>query len=230
MATTYKNPGSKAFSWSYSKLKNYASCPKRHYEIEIAKSVKEEESDNLKWGDQVHAGMHKRLQDNIPLPEAMESYEEWAVKLQRAGGKFFFEQKYAIDQMMQPVAWFDKQAWFRTIADVLIVNGPVARAVDWKTGKVQEDSLQLALISAVIFSHYQDVQAIRTEFVWLAHDAVTREDFKRTDLPKIWAQAMPRVKEYQHAVTTMAFPPKPGGLCKKYCPVTSCPFWGKGGR
>ena len=112
-------------------------------------------------------------------------------------------------------------------ADVLIVNPPVALAIDYKTGKVLEDSQQLALMAACVFAHYPAVQAIRTEFWWLKEDATSRDDFRRSDMPEMWRGIWPRIVALKQAHDTMTFPPKSGGLCKRYCPVVSCPYHGK---
>ena len=32
----------------------------------------------------------------------------------------------------------------------------------------------------------------------------------------------------EEAYRTTTYPPKPSGLCSSYCPVTSCPYHGKG--
>jgi len=225
--TTYHRP--KAFSWSFSKLKNYAACGRKYYETEVAKNFKEAESDILKWGNAVHGALAQRLlPGGVALPVGMQEYEPWALKIEKVPGKRFVEQNYALNESLQPVEYFARDAWYRTRADVVVVDGPIALAVDWKLGKITEDSQQLALMAACVFAYYPDVQAIRTEYVWLKDDATTRENFKREDLPKIWLNVMPRVKQLKHAHDTMSFPEKPSGLCRNYCPVTTCQYHGVG--
>lgn len=225
ITTTHTKP--KSFSFSYSKLKNFASCPHRYYKVDVLREIKEAESEQLKWGNQVHDALAKRVGNKSPLPKGMEQFEDLATRVENVPGQVMVEQKLAIKADFGPTAWFDKQAWFRAIADVLIVNGDVALAIDYKLGKILEDSQQLALLSACVFAHYPDVHAIRTEFWWLKDDAVSRADFKRTDMPAVWNNVLPRVKELQHAHETLTFPPRPGGLCRSWCPVTSCLHHGK---
>jgi hypothetical protein len=55
------------------------------------------------------------------------------------------------------------------------IAGPVALIVDWKTGKVLENSEQLALMAQCVFAHFPQVMKVRSEFVWLQFDATTRE-------------------------------------------------------
>jgi len=224
--TTYNKP--KSFAWSYSKLKNYDTCPKRYYEVDVTKNFKENESEALKWGNAVHAALHQRLlPGKVSLPEGMQQYEPWAKKVEDVTGELFVEQQYALNEMLQPVTWFAKNAWVRSIADAVKIDGSKALAVDWKLGKIVEDSQQLALMAACIFSHYPDVQSVDTLFVWFKEDAKTHEKFLRADIPKIWLSIMPRVKQLKHAHDTNAFPTKPSKLCRAYCPVVTCEYHGR---
>jgi hypothetical protein len=99
--------------------------------------------------------------------------------------------------------------------------------LDWKTGKILEDGVQLALMAACVFAHHPQIQKLRTEFVWLKEDATTRADFTREDMVKVWAGVLPRVEVLEKAYKTTDFPPTPNNLCRKWCPVTSCPYHGR---
>lgn len=227
--TTYNKP--KAWSWSFSKLKNYETCPKRHYHVDVARDVREPESEELRFGNQLHDLMAKRLgPDRTPLPHGWEKYEPYAAKVDlprnHPTGKLLVEQKLAITKDYAPCDWRSNEAWYRGIADVLKIIGPVALLVDWKTGKVSEESQQLVLAAACVFAHHPQVQKIRAEFVWLKFDATTREDINREDMPMMWANIMPRIAELQAANEKTIYPPKPGGLCRRYCPVKQCPHNG----
>jgi hypothetical protein len=126
------------------------------------------------------------------------------------------EQQLAITKDFGPTEWFGRDAWYRGVADVIKIAGPVAAVLDWKTGKILEDGVQLALMAACVFAHHPQIQKIRTEFVWLKEgDAVTRADFSRDDMPKVWAGVLPRVQALEEAHKTANFPPKPGYLCRR---------------
>ncbi len=227
--TTYNRP--KPFAWSFSKLKNYETCPKRHYHVDVARDVSEPESEELKFGNMLHDYLAKRLgPSKLPLPEPLKMYEKYAAKVDMPinypQGKLLVEQKLAITKDYEPCDWRSNTAWYRGIADVLKVIGPVALLVDWKTGKVSEESQQLVLAAACVFAHYPQVKKVRAEFVWLKFDATTREDIAREDMPMMWANLMPRIAELQAAHEKVIYPPKPGHLCRKWCPVKACPHHG----
>ena len=222
--TTYAR--AKPFTWSYSRLKNFASCPKRHWHIDIAKNVQEEESEILKWGNQVHEALARRLSKKKTLPTGMDEYEKHCLGIEKVPGEIKVEQKYGITEDYSPCGFFDNKVWYRGIADIAVIDGTRALAVDWKLGKILADSQQLALMAACLFAHYPKVEQVDTLFMWLKDDARTHEVFKRTDMPGMWNGIMPRVQEYKHAIDHDEFPAKPGGLCKRWCPVSTCPHYG----
>ena len=221
---TIQHPGfqAKEWAWSYSKLKNFETCPRRHKAIDLDKTFKEEESDTLVWGNQVHDALAKYIDKDVPLPATMTDLQYYADMGKRVQGQRFVEQKYAITKDYGPTTYFAKNVWFRGIADVVGIRGPVACVLDWKTGKIVEDSVQLTLTAACIFAHYPEVQAVRTEFVWLKEGASTRIDVQRSSMPAFWGGLLPRVHTMKHAVDSNTFPAKPSGLCRRWCVVKSC--------
>lgn len=217
----------KAFSWSYSKLKNYRTCPRRYYDIDVTKKYAEDfTGEHLAWGKQVHTAFEQRIRDGKAFPEGMKEFEDAAKRLLAVPGVKLVEQQLAIAEDLSPRGWFDKDVWFRSIADYLAINGPVALAIDYKTGKIIEDSEQLALMAECVFSHYPEVQAVRTEFWWLKDDAATKENFYRSQRHNTWARVLPEVTTLKQAHDTLTFPPKPSGLCRKFCIATGCPHHG----
>ncbi len=229
--TTVRNRP-KAFSWSYSKIKNFETCPKRHYHYEIAKDVSEPEGEALQYGHAIHKALAEAI-DGKPLPNHFKNLQPWVDKIIAPNPKvstqpvLLTEQKLAITNEFEKCDWFAKDAWYRGIADVIKITGRVALAVDWKTGKIIDDGSQLALMAQCIFSHHPDVSHVRTEFVWLKEEATTRADFKREDMADVWRGILPRVALLQNAHETQTFPPKQGGLCRKWCAVVSCPHHGQ---
>lgn len=224
--TTVRNRP-KPFSFSYTKLKNFETCPKRHYHYEIAKDVREEEGEALQYGNAVHKALAEALEGK-ELPQPFKHMQPWVDRVAGSReGKLLVEQNLAITKDFEPTEWFGKDAWFRAKTDVVKITGRVALAIDWKTGKITEDGSQLAMMAQCVFAHHPEVQKIRTEFVWLKEDATTRADFAREDMAKVWAGLLPRVQLLQHAYETQTFPPKPGGLCRRWCGVVSCPHHGE---
>jgi len=226
----------KPFSWSFSRLKNFEVCPKRYYETDVLKKYNDGEgNDQLQWGDRVHKVMAARCADNVALPPEMPAhYELWAQRVLSGGGDIFVEQELAIDQNFGPAPWFGErdgsgpQPWFRSKVDFLKKQGQIALLVDWKTGKILDESFQLALSCACAFAKWPDLDAIRAAYVWLKEDAESSDTILRSDMPNLWRTLWPRISKLASAHQSMDFPPTPSGMCRSWCKVTSCPNHGKG--
>lgn len=220
------------FTWTYSKLANYEDCPRRHYECDIEKRYREDDdNENLRWGNYVHDELAKACK-GATLPAELEPYQKWVDRVRRwsarPAGTVMVEQKIGYTNQFQAAAWQAPAVWWRGKADVLYVEGPVAIALDWKTGRIKEEPIQLGVTAQYLFSKYPDVKTVMSEYVWLKEDATSPEKFEREDMKFLWSKVLPRVQTYQAALLAQNFPPKPGGLCRSYCPVSSCPFYRKG--
>jgi hypothetical protein len=206
----------KPFAWSYTKLKNFEACPKRHYHIDVAKDVREEQSEQLKHGDVVHKVFdqffrHRTKMPPVLAPELM----PWVDRVftfkgkdvRQYGAVVTAEQQLAINKDFAPCEWFGRDAWYRNKIDVMWRLGPVAGIVDWKTGRILEDSVQLMLAAATCFAHYPELQVIRSTFAWLAEDATTDCDIKRDELPSLWSNLWDRIEMLRLAHEHMSYPP-----------------------
>lgn len=242
----------KPFAWSYSKLKNFETCPKRHFHLDLVRDISEKPSDAILWGNYLHDKLAKAVgtddnhlrspRDRIiqePLPADLARFQPWVAKFLNAramGAKVYAEINLAITREFAPCAWFDKAAWFRTKVDVLVItsDGRMAAAYDYKTGRRQEDSPQLSLTAIATMAHYRTVEAVRTEFVWLKemrdeapYDCVDRVAIWRKDQPSIWNGLAPRVQSLESAFIAQQYPPRPGPFCRRWCPVNVCEHHGK---
>jgi hypothetical protein len=217
------------FSWSYSRVKNFETCPRRYNEIDVLKRFKEEKTRELQDGFLVHDAMSRRIEKGVPLPPNM-PFEKWAAYAMEGGGKISTEAKLAITKHFQPCEYFDKvkPVWLRTVADVLRIDGDFCHVIDWKTGKVKPDLEQLILIGTCVMAHHPQVFRIKAELVWLAYDTPTIENFTTDDIVKYWGDTMfDKVEKLRLAHNNNDFPPTRSGLCKRHCVVTTCEHCGQ---
>ena len=219
----------KEWAWSFSKKKNYDTCPKRHYEIDVLKNFVED-TEQLTWGNEVHKALADACSGKAPLPETMKAYQKWVDEIADASkpGRVLVEQKFAVTRDLKPTQYFAPNVWYRGICDVARVAEPVAVARDWKTGKVKHNSVQLMLMAACLFIHMPALQRIQTDFIWLQEDCKTTDTWSREQIMRELTVLIPEVNAMEQAYKTLTFPPKPSGLCRKWCPVSSCPFYKKG--
>lgn len=233
---TYSASGErKPFTWSYSKLKNYKACAKKHLEVDLLKNFEEPPSPQLTEGNRFHEAMKLAVSANTPLPKEFIKYQKWVDQLTRVSNDFQIiqvEQKLAMTRDYKPCGYFDSNVWFRAVIDYLKIL-PFARydlawAVDYKTGKLIEDPVQLALSAQVIFAHYPRVAKVRTDYFW-THESPpnTREDFIRQDMIGLWTSVLPDVDAMEASYNSGDYPVSPSGLCKRHCPVLSCAHNGR---
>lgn len=222
MSTTVGAP----FYWSYSVLKNFETCPKRYYHYNVAKDVHEPETDQLREGNRLHKVFENRIKGE-PMPFGFAQHERLLASIINAPGVTYAEQKLAMTSSFTPVAYFGKGVWFRTVADATKIHDDRATVFDWKSGKPAEDLTQLQLLAATVFCHMPNIQRVKAALVFVNHGHVEPAEFVREDLTEIWGEILPRVKLVERARATQHYPPKPSGLCKKYCAVSSCPHHGR---
>lgn len=218
------------FAWSYSQLKNFETCPKRYYHLNVLKDIKEPETQQLRDGNDLHKAFEQRIKKGEELPLDLMIHENMLAGIIAAPGKTYAEQKLAMTSSFSPTTWFGKDVWLRTILDCTKINGDTAVTFDWKTGKPAQDMTQMQLAAATLFCQSPKLMRVKVALVFVNHNKTEPGEFKREDLPEIWGEILPRVKQVEKSRATQEYPPKPSGLCKRYCPVVSCPYHGRGGH
>jgi hypothetical protein len=232
------NTMAKPFAWSYSKLKNFETCPRRYQAVDVDKTVEQGRSEALDRGDELHEAMRNRVVGSTPLPAHFVYMERWAEKLTRVLHPYQIiqcELKLSADRHGKPTGYFDKTTWLRTKIDYLrfmpteVENQDFAHVVDYKTGRPPKiwDGTQLLINAYLIFQHYKSIVKMRVDYLWTEYNDTNHETFTRAETPKAFDALLPRVSALEDAHRTGIFPPKPCGLCQDYCDVTSCEHHGK---
>lgn len=206
-------------AWTFSHLEKFATCPKQFYHTSVVRDFVSPPTEATIWGQRVHEAFEDRIKDGTPLPVGMERWEPLAKKIDGIEGHKFTEIKMAINKAFQPAEWGD--AWSRGIADLLVVNDNKALVFDYKTGK-RKPSEQLQLYAAYAFAHYPEVEKVKTTFVWLKDSKTDQDVFHRDQVPEIWKDLLPRVAKLESAYERDAWPARPSGLCRGWCPVKTC--------
>lgn len=227
MSTTLR-ARAKPFSWSYSQLNGYETCPRRYQAYNVTKEVVEKENEQLREGKDIHSAFEARINLGTKLPLGMGMHEPLMKRLTEVPGQVYGERRLALNDSFEPVTWFSPGAWFRQIIDYTNVrdNG-VAVVVDFKTGRPREDATQLELSALSIMAQDPSIHTVRTALIFVGYDNQTEaQSYSRSDITDLWDGILPRVADLKRAREQDNFPPKPGGLCKRYCGVKTCPFWG----
>lgn len=225
------------FAWSYTKLRDFETCPRRYYTVNVLKSVKET-SVELERGNRLHEAMKNRVISSTKLPMEFAYMERWAKSLTAILNPTQIiqcELQLAVSRNLAPVGYWEKQVFCRTKIDylLLIPHGKgtfLCNIVDYKTGKPKDDDTQLVINALCVLAHYKDVVGIKSEFLYTEHGDVRGFTYLRSSMQELWKEITPRVAELETAHANDNWPATPCGLCKEYCPVTSCEFFGKGGK
>lgn len=214
--------------WSYTALNDFKSCPYSFHETRVTRRIVRTQGEEAKWGEYVHKQFEQRQATQTPLPPELTEHESYMVRLDGIpGDKLYVEAKVALDKQAQPCGFFDKDVWWRGVIDwkkIAPVDARVA-LVDYKTGKPHNDFAQLKLFALHTFALYPEVDVVDTRYYWTQSGADTRKVFGRAEIPALWAEFIPDLKQYKLAFNTDTWQKRQSGLCNGWCPVTDCEFW-----
>jgi hypothetical protein len=222
----------KPIAWSPSRLSAFELCPRKYHKTYIEKAYPFEESEAQTWGNDVHRAIHTRIKTKADLPLGMGQFLEKVDPFLKFGGVVATEMKLAINKQLEPVDYFASDVWCRVIVDVAAISGTEAMIGDWKTGQVKEDYLQLDAMALVLFSHQPALQVIVAAYVWLKERSLSPvKGYSRDHLGNLLRELLPRINAYEaahhsSAAVAVEFPPKPSGICRRWCPVTECEYYG----
>lgn len=214
------------FAWSFSGNSMHDLCPKKYFHIRVAKDFKDEDSAESDEGKIIHKVLHRRVIDGVALPLQQRHFEAMvapfaATKCEKAG-----EIKLCLNRKFEPVDYFARDAYCRSIIDLLMLPRKThAIIVDWKTGKVKDDFEQIELAAAMLDCLMPELLTFELVFGWVRHRKFTRKSITKADLPAIWKRNLDKANAIEQATLTTNFPAKKSGLCKGYCPVSTCPNW-----
>lgn len=144
------------------------------------------------------------------------------------GAKFFTEYKCAIHRDGNKCNYYDKDGAFRSIIDLLVISGPIAIVIDWKTGKELKPSLQLTRAAPVVFANFPEVQVVHTAFVSSRGHPSIKDGIARESMADIMAEIVESTAEINMAYATDTWPEIKTGLCKSWCAVKNCVNFGDG--
>lgn len=213
--------------WSFSSLKQYKTCPKQYYELRVACNFKSRDSADSIYGKEVHKALEEYVRDGKPLAANYMRFKPLVDPLLGVAGDRYCEHEMALREDLTPCAFTDEDYWVRGIADLLVVDGDTAFIVDYKTGKPHyADTKQLKLMALMVFAHFPKVTKVKSGLLFLLHNVFIDESYKRQDSETIWRIFTPDLQRLQVAFEKSVWPANPSGLCRKYCPVETCAYYG----
>jgi CRISPR/Cas system-associated exonuclease Cas4 (RecB family) len=212
------------FTWSYSSLKDYTGCPKRYYEIKVAKNYEVPTSQQMLYGKEVHKALEDYVRDGTPLPKNYERFKSMVDELIAIPGVKYPEYEMGLTHDKKACEFNDPNRWVRGIADLVIVDGDTAFIIDYKTGgNKYPDPKQLRLMSLMVFEHFPEVNHIKAGLLFVMHNSFITEEYNRAEIEASWAHFTAPLALLKHSYESGKWVPNPTPLCR-YCPVHSCEF------
>ena len=221
---TVLNSKGKPFSWSYSSLSEFESCPARYAAKRFYCTTVEPETEQQIWGTRVHKAFEERIRDGKPFSEDFPpNYETWAKVLSALPGEKFFERQFAVKTNHQPCSWFEGTG--RGVVDLLILHEGTATVIDYKTGKKKDDKTQLDLFAWFVVNEYdfdRKIEKVKSRYIWLKDNSTTGGELSYLDAKLVMNKMLPRIEAMERAWDAQNFPCFPSGLCVGWCPVEEC--------
>lgn len=221
---------------SHTFLNDWDNCPRKAYRRFIKKDLpKFEQTEAMKWGNEVHSAFEVRIKHGTAFPKEMERFEPIAAPLVAAGARAEKMLGITVDGTL--CDFFAPEVWLRGKIDATVIAGPyelqhvstgptVAVIFDWKSGKRREDRAELETHAVLLKAWQPTVQKITAHYVWLqdnevgkAHD-VSDTEKKLTEIRSV-------MNTVKNCIEIENFPPRQNPLCG-WCDVLDCEFNRKG--
>ena len=221
--------------WSYSSITLFDQCPKKYYHLKVAKDVKEPESEAMNYGKELHLAAEEYIRDGKPVPPQFDFILPYLEKFKAIPGEKLCEYKMAVkltpDNRLVPCDFFDKDYYYRGIADLLILDreNQEARVIDYKTGKSAQyaDTKQLKLMAGAVFTIFPEIRVIKGGLLFVVAKDFIREEYDCHFRTAYFEQFRPIVEALDMAHLSGVWNPKRNFSCKGWCPVLECSHNGK---
>lgn len=212
-----------AITWSFSRIDTFENCPRKFYEINIAKTVPYVQGAEAKDGDIQHKEFEAYFKMGTPLSPENQPFQPMLDKFKALPGEQYVETDLSLRRDFVPCKTNDwNNVWFRARSDYVKVNGTHALALDWKFGKPRDDERQAELTALPIFQYHENVTEVTFIYMYLRHGEPKPVKFYRANIGRMWNGWLEKVNKLEKAQQQNNWPATPNPLCG-WCPVKNCP-------
>jgi hypothetical protein len=213
-------------SWSYSSLKTFQQCPKKYYHTRVLKDIKEEDNEATIYGKALHKAAEDYIKDGTPIPPQFAFIQETVDALKNIPGEKYCELQLGIANRGGKLAscgFFDKDVWYRGIADLLIVNDDVGYLVDYKSSKNAKyaDLKQLDLLAAAVFTHFPQLNSLKSALIFVVSNEFVDKEHNAQHRLAYFDHVRFDLERLEKAMETGVWNAVAGPLCG-WCPVKTC--------
>lgn len=217
--------------WSFSSIKLFEQCPRKYHHLRILKDHSEPETEAMLYGTRFHEAAEFYIKDGTPLPPYFSFAKSTLDNLKQITGEKLCEYEMGVKEDLTPCAFNDPDVWFRGIADLLILNHETgeARVIDYKTGKSAKyaDVGQLELMALCVFKHFPSINKVKSGLLFVICNVFVKDKHDAGQQEVLWDKWVQRHNRLKTAMENDVWNPKPSGLCRAHCIVTSCSHNGR---
>ena len=218
-------------AWSFSSIKSFEQCPKKYYHLRVAKDFQEDDNkEHLVYGKRFHEAAEKYIRDNEPLPPEFNFVKGALDNLSKLPGEKLCEFKMGLKEDLSACGFFDPEVWWRGVADLIILDetSGEARVLDYKTGKSTKyaDTGQLEMMALAVFKHFPTIKKVKAGLLFVIAKDLVKANYHVDNEEKMWSKWLKDYERMKSAYINDVWNPRPSGLCRKHCVVTSCPHNG----
>jgi len=217
------------YTWSYSSINLFKQCPHKYYRLRVVKDIVEPPAEHLNYGLAVHKAAEDYLGKGTPIPEKYIFIKEHLDKLNLIKGEKLCEYKMGLTSNLEPCGFFDKDVWWRGVADLIIINGDKAYVIDYKTGKSAKyaDTKQLELLSCALFKHFPDVKKVKGGLLFVVANDLVKDNYQSDQEGVYWTKWLEDTQRLEAAIQNDVWNKKPNFSCRSWCSITDCEYNGK---
>ena len=213
-------------AWSYSSLKTFQQCPKKYYHLKVAKDVKDDGSEATIYGKELHKVAEDYVRDNVPIPERFKFIQKTVDALKNIPGEKHTEIELGVTNTggkLSACGFYDKNAWYRGIADLLIINGDEGYLVDYKSSKNAKyaDLKQLDLLAAAVFIHFPDIKSLKSALIFVVSNEFVNKEHSSQHKLAYFEHVRFDLERLEVAMKTGVWNAVSSPLCG-WCPVKTC--------
>jgi len=178
----------------------------------------------MTFGNEIHKIAHEYVEQDKPIPQKYSNIEPALKSLKDMEGKKLCENKLGLTIDFKPCGFFDKNVWWRGIADIIIVQGDTILTVDYKTGTKSKyaDLKQLEILALALFKHYPEVKRVKAGLLFLFADDFVKTVYSADSQAELWTGWISDVGQLETSVINNVWNAKPNFTCRGWCPVHSC--------
>ena len=212
--------------WSHSGLKDFEGCARRYHEVKILKNYPTPDTQQIKYGKELHKAAEDYVRDNVPLPEQFAFVKPTIDALLTKSGRRYPELEMALTENLTPCGFKAPEVWVRGVADLVIVDDDnlTGWIVDYKTGNNKyPDVGQLELMSLMLFANFPHLRQVNSALLFVVKETMVKYKMDIEQAPAAWQRYRERVAKLVACHDNNVWNPNQTPLCG-WCPVISCEF------